>query len=114
MHIVGITNLVIEMDVQYVRGMLSNPDVQLNAQSIVGLLPSSSLTSSSSMSLLRSTTALMVSQGANQSQAKMMAKVTLRSGSTISSPSAYGSTHGPNTAQHTPAARRKFFRPPRE
>ena len=30
MHIVGIANLVIEMDAQYVRGMLNNPDVQLN------------------------------------------------------------------------------------
>jgi hypothetical protein len=31
MHVVGITNLVVEMDAQYVRGMLSNPDVQPNA-----------------------------------------------------------------------------------
>jgi hypothetical protein len=29
-HIIGITNLVIEMDVQYVRSMLNNPNVQLN------------------------------------------------------------------------------------
>ena len=31
MHIVGVTNLVVEMDAQYVHGMLSNPDVQPNA-----------------------------------------------------------------------------------
>ena len=31
MHIVGVTNLVVEMDAQYVRGMLCNPDVQPNA-----------------------------------------------------------------------------------
>jgi hypothetical protein len=31
MHVVGITNLVVEMDAQYVRGMLSNPDIQPNA-----------------------------------------------------------------------------------
>src|SRR6266702_6937204 len=31
MHVVGITNLVVEMDAQYVHGMLSNPDVQPNA-----------------------------------------------------------------------------------
>jgi hypothetical protein len=31
MHVVGIANLVVEMDAQYVRGMLSNPDVQPNA-----------------------------------------------------------------------------------
>jgi hypothetical protein len=31
MHIVVITNLVVEMDVQYVRGILLNLDVQLNA-----------------------------------------------------------------------------------
>ena len=31
MHVVGITNLVVEMDVQYVRGMLSNPNIQPNA-----------------------------------------------------------------------------------
>ena len=31
MHVVGITNLIVEMDVQYVCGMLSNPNVQLNA-----------------------------------------------------------------------------------
>ena len=31
MHIVGVTNLIIEMDAQYVHGMLSNPDVQPNA-----------------------------------------------------------------------------------
>jgi hypothetical protein len=30
-HIIGIANLVIEMDAQYVCGMLNNPDVQLNA-----------------------------------------------------------------------------------
>ena len=30
-HIVGVTNLVVEMDAQYVKGMLSNPDVQPNA-----------------------------------------------------------------------------------
>src|SRR6266852_2216182 len=30
-HIVGITNLVVEMDAQYVKGMLSNPDMQPNA-----------------------------------------------------------------------------------
>jgi len=29
-HIIGITNLVIEMDTQYVKGMLSNPDIQPN------------------------------------------------------------------------------------
>ena len=31
MQIVGVTNLVVEMDAQYVRGILSNPDVQPNA-----------------------------------------------------------------------------------
>ena len=31
MHVVGVTNLVVEMDAQYVRGMLSNPNVQPNA-----------------------------------------------------------------------------------
>ncbi len=31
MHIVGITNLVVEMDAQYVHGMLSNPNIQPNA-----------------------------------------------------------------------------------
>ena len=30
MHIIGITNLIVEMDVLYVCGMLNNPDVQLN------------------------------------------------------------------------------------
>jgi len=30
-HIVGVTNLVVEMDAQFVRGMLNNPDVQPNA-----------------------------------------------------------------------------------
>ena len=30
-HIIGVTNLVIEMDAQYVKGMLNNPDVQPNA-----------------------------------------------------------------------------------
>jgi hypothetical protein len=30
-HIVGITNLVVEMDAKFVKGMLSNPDVQPNA-----------------------------------------------------------------------------------
>jgi hypothetical protein len=30
-HIVGITNLIIEMDALYVKGMLSNPDMQPNA-----------------------------------------------------------------------------------
>jgi hypothetical protein len=30
-HIVGITNLIVEMDALYVKGMLSNPDMQLNA-----------------------------------------------------------------------------------
>jgi len=30
-HIVGITNLIVEMDAQYVKGMLSNPDIQPNA-----------------------------------------------------------------------------------
>jgi hypothetical protein len=29
-HIVGITNLIVEMDAQYVKGMLSNPDIQPN------------------------------------------------------------------------------------
>ena len=29
-HIVGVPNLVIEMDAQYVKGMLSNPDMQPN------------------------------------------------------------------------------------
>ena len=31
MHIIGVTNLIIEMDALYVRGMLNNPDVQPNA-----------------------------------------------------------------------------------
>lgn len=31
MHIVGVANLVIEMDAQYVRGMLTNPDIQPSA-----------------------------------------------------------------------------------
>jgi hypothetical protein len=31
MHIVGATDLVVEMDVQYVCGMLNNPDIQPNA-----------------------------------------------------------------------------------
>ena len=31
MHIVGATDLVVEMDAQYVRGMLNNPDIQPNA-----------------------------------------------------------------------------------
>jgi hypothetical protein len=31
MHIIGATDLVVEMDAQYVRGMLSNPDIQPNA-----------------------------------------------------------------------------------
>jgi hypothetical protein len=30
-HVVGVTNLIVEMDAQYVKGMLSNPDVQPNA-----------------------------------------------------------------------------------
>ncbi len=30
-HIVGVPNLVVEMDAQYVKGMLSNPDMQPNA-----------------------------------------------------------------------------------
>ncbi len=30
-HIVGITDLIVEMDTQYIRGMLNNPDVQPNA-----------------------------------------------------------------------------------
>ena len=30
-HIVGITNLIIEMDAQFIRGMVNNPDVQPNA-----------------------------------------------------------------------------------
>jgi hypothetical protein len=30
-HIVGVTNLIVEMDAKFVKGMLSNPDVQLNA-----------------------------------------------------------------------------------
>lgn len=30
MHVVGVTNLIVEMDAQYVCGMPSNPDVQLN------------------------------------------------------------------------------------
>ena len=30
-HIVDITNLIVEMDAQYVKGMLKNPDVQPNA-----------------------------------------------------------------------------------
>ena len=30
-HIVGVTNLVVEMDAQYVRGMLKHPDMQPNA-----------------------------------------------------------------------------------
>jgi len=30
-HIVGITSLVIEVDAQYVKGILSNPDIQPNA-----------------------------------------------------------------------------------
>jgi len=30
-HIIGITKLVIEMDAQYIKGMLSNPDIQPNA-----------------------------------------------------------------------------------
>ena len=28
MHIIGATDLVVELDVQYVRGMLNNPDIQ--------------------------------------------------------------------------------------
>jgi RNase H-like domain found in reverse transcriptase len=28
MHIIGITDLVVELDAQYVRGMLNNPDIQ--------------------------------------------------------------------------------------
>ena len=31
MHIIGVTDLVVEMDAQYVRGMLSNPDIQPSA-----------------------------------------------------------------------------------
>jgi hypothetical protein len=31
MHMVGVTNLIVEMDAQYVHGMLSNPDIQPNA-----------------------------------------------------------------------------------
>ncbi len=31
MHIIGLTDLVVEMDVQYVHGMLANPDIQPNA-----------------------------------------------------------------------------------
>ncbi len=27
MHIIGLTDLVVEMDVQYVHGMLANPDI---------------------------------------------------------------------------------------
>ena len=30
-HIVGITNLIVEMDMQYVKGILKNLDMQLNA-----------------------------------------------------------------------------------
>jgi hypothetical protein len=30
-HIIGITNLIVEMDAQFIKGMLSNPDVQPNA-----------------------------------------------------------------------------------
>ena len=30
-HIVGITNLIVEMDAQFIKGMLNNPDVQPNA-----------------------------------------------------------------------------------
>ena len=30
MHIVGAADLVVEMDAQYVRGMLNNPDIQPN------------------------------------------------------------------------------------
>jgi len=30
-HVVGVTNLIVEMDAQYIKGMLSNPDVQPNA-----------------------------------------------------------------------------------
>jgi integrase-like protein/reverse transcriptase-like protein/aspartyl protease len=31
MHIIGLTDLVVEMDAQYVRGMLANPDIQPSA-----------------------------------------------------------------------------------
>jgi hypothetical protein len=30
-HIIGITDLVVEMDAQFMRGMLANPDIQPNA-----------------------------------------------------------------------------------
>jgi hypothetical protein len=30
-HIIGITNLIIEMDAQFIKGMLNNPDIQPNA-----------------------------------------------------------------------------------
>src|SRR6266702_8544149 len=30
-HIVGITDLIVEMDAQYIHGMLKNPDIQPNA-----------------------------------------------------------------------------------
>ena len=30
-HIVGVPNLIVEMDAQYIKGMLSNPDMQPNA-----------------------------------------------------------------------------------
>jgi len=31
LYLVGISNLVVEVDASYIKGMLSNPDVQLNA-----------------------------------------------------------------------------------
>ena len=31
LHLIGIRRLVVEMDVQFIRGMLNNPDVQPNA-----------------------------------------------------------------------------------
>jgi hypothetical protein len=30
-HIAGVTKLIVEMDVQYIKGMLKNPDMQPNA-----------------------------------------------------------------------------------
>lgn len=40
MYIIGVRNLIVEVDARYIKGMLQNPDIVPSAVSIAGLSPS--------------------------------------------------------------------------
>ena len=79
MHIIGVADLTVEMDAQYVCGMLANPDIQRSAainRWIASSRPCNSLTSSLSTCLPRTIKGQIVFRDVSPFQVKTMTTAT--------------------------------------